>query len=1591
MLTVIFLLCLLLEKISSDVVVVGGGTSVGSDALNGLGTGVNLTRCQDLFFDGVDLKFVTPDYLYSYSIQTKLIAGVTSLTSIGTSYGISKYLGGGFLLTTNSRLYSCSSTSCTVSSHTFTNARGVWYDVSGYTFVADVGGNKIYKSVLDSLSLQVFAGTGIDRNGTINSIVDGSDAASTDLRNPYEIWGDGQGSIFFTDTLLRGVLAVNDGKLFVIAGGGTLLNPTAAVSGESIRFNNPSRITGDDQGNLFVTDNKQMFVLFRSVSYGETFSYRGNVVLTHSEIITGLAVLGNVVYYTDDTVNGKIYSRVWNVPTAMPTVMPTVIPSKLPTATPTIKLPTVNPTRLPTAIPTKNPTRDPSGLPTKVPTVQPTIVPIVVPTMKPSCTPSEIPTRSPTFEPTIQPTKVPSVMPTMRPSFTPTVVPTRSPSNLPTVVPTRDPSMTPSRVPTRTPSMKPSRVPTMQPSRKPSTFRPTRSPTSSKPSKTPTRSPTRFPTFTRSAVPTRTPVVGSTDDPSVAPSESPSDFPSSFPSVEPTQAPPSDEPTFSPTESPTETSPSEEPTFSPTEDPSESPSVSPSMEPTYAPTEAPSETPSYEATAVPSMEPSEQPTSDPTVEPTYSPTEVPSETPSQLPTYEPTAVPSMEPSEQPTSDPTTEPAYSPTEVPSETPSQLPTYEPTPVPSMEPSEQPTAVPTTEPSVMSSCLPTNIPSRTSSELPTDNPTWVPTERPSEVPSGGPSHSPSTEPSEGPTTEPTLVPSGSPTGIPTVSPTEGPSSEPTIAPTVGPTGGPSVQPSVDPTDRPSGQPSLTPTPSPSESPSALPIPVPSEKPSTLPTAFPSENPSFAPSALPSEEPAVNPTAVPTESPSITPTVTPSEEPSQIPSVTPSGVPSTSPTQVPSLLPSVTPSESPTEKPTAGPSNEPTVFPSVVPTDSPTTESPSREPTLIPSSAVPSELPTMKPSEIPSETPNVNPTRTPTVTPTITPTTSSPTATPSEAVVPNFISAAFTNEGSSIIFKFDMTTNQGKLSNSFSCNKLFDFRCASQSVCQWIDSKTISGSVNGAEGCVVPGDTVMLVRNNNITFSCSGSNCVSNGVNAFPKSLVIQAPVSPVIPTITIRMPSSLGQCSSLLLDLSGSLGSGGREWRNVSVRASSSSSSSGSVDTIALNRFLTRNFTISPPTAIPAVYFTAGLSYSFQVSLCNFLGRCAHGTASVVVTQTLLPTVTIDGSAVRNILISQPIALSSTAFVANCNGNPSSLGINYVWKVMNSDLQVISSVSSTSRDPSRFTLPAFSFAANRVYKIQVSASFNQQVSSASVQINTLSGALVAVIQGSGNQVVRIGSSLSLDGSKSYDQDQNNVFGISAGLSFTWTCTQLSPVVSASCSDGIEPISGLEKILVKPLLTATGASLQFTLTVNDQTGQRTASRTAIVRILPLLSTSISLRSNSVQNVINPDQSLTVLGTVSIPASLKCVLNWSTDSSITGLDLTKAVLTPLFSLVPSSTDGLNIPINLKLFPNVLLGGFTYSFTLTSRLESPGVGSSLTVTVLVNSPPKLGSFIISPTEGEELTTLFSFSCLVGRMITYHCNISSVISLPRETN
>jgi hypothetical protein len=100
------------------------------------------------------------------------------------------------------------------------------------------------------------------------------------------------------------------------------------------------------------------------------------------------------------------------------------------------------------------------------------------------------------------------------------------------------------------------------------------------------------------------------------------------------------------------------------------------------------------------------------------------------------------------------------------------------------------------------------------------------------------------------------------------------------------------------------------------------------------------------------------------------------------------------------------------------------------------------------------------------------------------------------------------------------------------------------------------------------------------------------------------------------------------------------------------------------------------------------------------------------------------------------------------------------------------SSSKDPSKFVLSAYSLQINTAYQVQATASYQGSSSSVSIQINVISGALVPFIEGGADQVVRAGGLLVLDGSKSYDQNENTVVGNSPGLLYSWSCLQISPL---------------------------------------------------------------------------------------------------------------------------------------------------------------------------------------------------------------------------
>jgi hypothetical protein len=171
------------------------------------------------------------------------------------------------------------------------------------------------------------------------------------------------------------------------------------------------------------------------------------------------------------------------------------------------------------------------------------------------------------------------------------------------------------------------------------------------------------------------------------------------------------------------------------------------------------------------------------------------------------------------------------------------------------------------------------------------------------------------------------------------------------------------------------------------------------------------------------------------------------------------------------------------------------------------------------------------------------------------------SEASVPGpkMKRAVFSSDGSKIVLEFDIETN-GLSSKSFSnCSKLFHFITSSPSPiapslpsrCLWVNEKSLEMYSVSALNV---GDVIELKKN---VLKARCTSRVDPLCASWPFSLhhnitisVDPNLLSPVV--VTLNLPKELGACDDLSLDLSSSVGSGGRDWKSISFTISNYSSS-------------------------------------------------------------------------------------------------------------------------------------------------------------------------------------------------------------------------------------------------------------------------------------------------------------------------------------------------------------------------------------------------------------------------------------------------------
>ena len=1304
--------------------------------------------------------------------------------------------------------------------------------------------------------------------------------------------------------------------------------------------------------------------------------------------------------------------RIWQIahpPSGQASYQPSGEPSAQPSGEPTDQptgRPSGEPTAQPSMQPTGQPSGEPSGQPSGVPSGKPTGDPTVQPSMQPTGQPSGVPSGQPTGEPTVQP----SMQPTGRPIGEPSGQPSGEPSGQPTTQPTAYPSAFPSRQPSGNPTTQPSMQPTGQPSGEPSgqpsgvpSGKPTGDPTV-QPSMQPTGQPSGVPSGQPTAEPTVQPSMQPTGRPIGEPSGQPSGEPSGQPTMQPTAYPsafPSRQPSGNPT-----TQPSMQPTGQPSGEPSGQPSGVPSGQPTGEPTAQPSMQPtgrpSGEPSGQPSGVPSGQPTGEPTVQPSMQPTGQPSGVPSGQPTGVPTVQPSMqptgrpigEPSGQPSGEPSGQPTTQPTAYPSAFPSRQPSGNPTTQPSMQPTGQPSGEPSGQPSGVPSGQPTGDPTAQPSMQPTGRPSGEPSGQPSGVPSGQPTGDPTVQPSVQPTGqpsgEPSVQPTGEPSGWPSGDPSSQPSSEPTDHPSGDPSGQPSeeptAQPSMQPTGHPSGEPSGQPTGEPTAQPSMQPTGHPSGEPSGQPTGEPTAQPSMQPTGQPSGNPSGQPSGEPTAQPSMQPTGHPSGEPSGQPSGVPSGQPTGEPTAQPSMQPTGRPIGEPSGQPSGEPSGQPTTQPSGYPS-----RQPSCCPSGIPSgwpSCDPSAQPTSRPNSVPSSSPSVRPSHVPvssvptirgaTNMPTFTPT-PSPTVIPTIPLVdpPAINMCQISNDGSYISVIFDKSTNRATLKRSHRCVEFLTFSGAANALCVWKENSVLRVYPTGYEfstttDLVGIGDKI-LVKDGMLRANCPTTATVEECLKWMTSSnvqCVVTQPDSPLSPEIAISVPSVVSPCTTFILDLTASTGSGGRPWAEVTVNVSSVLVSNRSlISASRITDFYRDDYALSPPTPLTSDYMVENSSYAFTVRLCNYLQQCNSASVTVdVMKLNVIPIVTVAGSPSRRVKRSQTLSISADAYVSYCNSSSRYSDMILHWEVSEKGV-TIDHLSSTSRDPFKFMLPGLSLSAGHSYTVTIVVTdklFGGQAS-ASVFVEITPSDVVAVITGGASRIWSVDDgNITVDASNSYDPD-----AVSKDLSlleYKWSCGQSQSRETLSYSFCTELLSPLRRssspqltldMSVANLNDLIGASIVISVEVVGSLN-RTDNASVSYTIIQSNSPRISFAADPPQ-VIYTHRRLELMTLVEI--NIESVAEWSVNDQ--KLDLSTITVTSTFTEFAKPGRYM---YNMAIREFQLVAGSLYDFSLSVRnTRGEGLYTTLTLSVHVVEVPHSGEFFVSPSHGTEFLDYFSFA------------------------
>lgn len=576
-----------------------------------------------------------------------------------------------------------------------------------------------------------------------------------------------------------------------------------------------------------------------------------------------------------------------------------------------------------------------------------------------------------------------------------------------------------------------------------------------------------------------------------------------------------------------------------------------------------------------------------------------------------------------------------------------------------------------------------------------------------------------------------------------------------------------------------------------------------------------------------------------------------------------------------------------------------------------------------------------------------------------------------PELLNAEFSEDGTSIVAQYDGNTDQGTLSGRFSCDQLFNFTCSERSTCYWNSQQQVTINVANSDECIAPNEVLFVAADIAIRASCplgSSSDCSShdNWPTSLSKSIVVKRSSNPSTPVVSLPLPAQVGNCSSLVLDVGSSRGSAGRSWTSYSMSVTSSTANTSSI-----TEFLKRSFAPTAPLFISPLFLVAGSSYTFTVTLCNFMGICGEISKIVSVRESNIPSFLIAGSPVRQMTVSQELKLATTLQISRC-GDAGRSSVQYRWSVWGANGAKLD-VPNQSRNPSSLTIPAYTLTSQSYYTVFAAIENPAWSLNTSVRVEVYQGAVIACIGGNADLGVRIGSSLALDARCSYDEEVRPTSSLK-NLNFEWTCRMLVPTIMDGC-DGVVDDAALianksSGYLLLPVLAeaAVGSKVQFSVLVSSTTGsQRSSTASVVVSILSSLAVTADILNSKGRVVMNPTSKLSLSANLQVPANVSVSAVWLAYPPVDFATNALTSSSAQYALLPYSSSP---KIYLALSPNTLQIGVSYTFSLICNSQSAWgerASALASLSVVVNEAPRPGKFHLEPMEGYAFEDTFIFT------------------------